>query len=210
MAVTARAVGRGFGRAVCGALVLVVVITAGLMVRTVVTANRDERQPAQAILVLGAAQYNGKPSPVYQARLDHAYDLWRQQVAPLVVTVGGNQPGDRTTEGAAGRAYLADRGVPTDDLLAVPTGGDTLASLRAAQPELAARSIDSVVLVSDPAHLYRAALMARDLGLQVSTSPAQDGPTATGAQTSYFVRELAGTLFYLVTGGSSNAGGTVQ
>ncbi|WP_343074766.1 YdcF family protein [Nakamurella aerolata] len=210
MALTAGTAGRWLGRAVGGLLVLMVVIAAGLFTRMMITANRDERQPVQAIVVLGAAQYNGRPSPVYQARLDHAYELWQQRVAPLVVTVGGNQPGDRTTEGAAGRAYLAERGVPASDLLAVPTGGDTLASLRAAQPELAARSIGSVVLVSDPAHVYRAALMAGDLGLRVTTSPERDGPTASGAQTSYFARELAGSLFYLVTGGSSNAGGTVE
>src|SRR5699024_11108270 len=129
---TGRRLARAAGRYLAGFMVLGVLIVAGIAVRTVQVGGRDDRTPVDAILVLGAAQYNGTPSPVYQARLDHAKELFDAGVARRVVTVGGNQAGDRTTEGAAGKAYLAEQGLPASALTAVPTGDDTLASLRAA------------------------------------------------------------------------------
>lgn len=207
---TGRTFARAAGRYLAGFLVLGIVIVAGIVLRTVQVGARDDRTPVDAILVLGAAQYNGTPSPVYRARLDHAKDLFDAGVAAEVVTVGGNQAGDRTTEGAAGKAYLADQGLPAAALTAVPTGDDTLASLRAAATVIDGKGWHTVVLVTDPAHAYRASRMARDLGLGVTESAVRQGPaTASDIQLRYYTRETLGTLFYLLTGGSSHAGNTV-
>ncbi|WP_029135345.1 YdcF family protein [Nakamurella lactea] len=201
---------RAGGRYLAGLLVLGVLIVAGIALRTVQVGARDDRTPVDAIVVLGAAQYNGTPSPVYQARLDHAKELFDTGVAAHVVTVGGNQAGDRTTEGAAGKAYLADQGIPAASLTAVGTGDDTLDSLRAAASVIDQKGWHTVVLVTDPAHAHRASRMARDLGLSVTESSVQQGPaTASDIQLRYYTRETLGTLFYLLTGGSSHAGTTV-
>jgi uncharacterized SAM-binding protein YcdF (DUF218 family) len=195
-------------RYLAGAVAVVAVILAGSAWRTAQVAGADERAPADAIVVLGAAQYDGEPSPVFEARLDHAADLHRLGVAPRVLTIGGGQATDRTTEGQAGRDYLAAQGIPDTALTAVPEGADTLASLRAAAEALDAGA--SVVLVTDPWHAARAQLMARDLGLAVQMSPVQEGPAIRDAiQAPYLLRETLGTFFYRVTGGSSGVGGAV-
>jgi uncharacterized SAM-binding protein YcdF (DUF218 family) len=158
----------------------------------------------EAIVVLGAAQYDGDPSPVFRARLDRAAQLYRDGVSPHIVTIGGGRPGDRTTEGQAGVDYLAAAGVDGSALTAVGVGADTLASLRAAEPILAGRGWTSVVLVTDPAHSARSALMARDLGWTVQTAPVRDGPAVRAdVQTEYRLRETLGVFYYRVTGGSS-------
>lgn len=202
--------GRTVGRYLTGVLVLALVITAGLVVRIVQFAHTDQTAPADAIVVLGAAQYNGRPSTVFRARLDHALELYRRGVAAHVVTIGGGQPGDATTEGQAGRRYLASAGVPASALVAVPTGADTLLSLRAADAVLRDRGWISVVLVSDPWHLARSRMMARDLGLSVQVSPVTSGPsTERSVEARYILRELLGTLFYRLVGGSSGSGAAV-
>lgn len=165
---------------------------------------------ADAIVVLGAAQYDGDPSPVYRARLDHAKDLYDRGIAPHVVTVGGGKSADRTTEGAAGREYLLAAGVPDDAVVGIGTGADTLVSLRAARLDLAARGWNHVVLVTDPGHAARAGVMATDLGFQVDVSPVRTGPAvADDVRTRYLVRETLATLFYLAVGGSSGLGSPV-
>lgn len=157
-----------------------------------------------AIVVLGAAQYDGDPSPVFRARLDHAAQLYRDGVAPRIVTIGGGQPGDRTTEGQAGVDYLAAAGIDESALTAVGVGSDTLASLRASAPVLADHGWTSVVLVTDPAHAARSALMARDIGWTVQTSPVRDGPAVRAdVENEYRWRETLGVLYYRVTGGPS-------
>lgn len=202
-----RTVLRAAGRWVAGAVVVGVLMVAGIVVRTLQTGHADDAGPVDAVVVLGAAQYNGTPSPVYRARLDHALELYRAGVAPRVVTIGGGQPGDRTTEGATGREYLLEQGVPTSDLIAVGTGSDTLASLRATAGVLEQNDWHSVVLVTDPAHAHRAALMAADQGLRVGTSSVTEGPAAAAdVQLRYYARETLGTLYYLLIGGSSGSG----
>lgn len=166
------------------------------------SAGRD--RGADVIVVLGAAQYDGDPSAVFRARLDHAAQLFRDGVAPHIVTIGGGQPEDRTTEGQAGADYLADAGIDPDALTAVGVGADTLASLRATAPVLADHGWSSVVIVTDPAHSARSALMARDLGWTVQTSPVRQGPAVrSGVQFEYRLREVLGVLYYRVTGGPS-------
>jgi len=193
-----------------GAALVAVLIVGGVILRIQQTAGADERAAADAIVVLGAAQYDGQPSAVFRARLDHAADLFGQTVAPRLLAIGGGQSGDRTTEGDAGIAYLADKGIDADALIAVGTGDDTLASLRAADHMLASNGWTSVVLVTDPWHSARAGLMASDLGLSVQVSPVANGPsTRSGVEARYVIREALGVLYYRLTGGSSGAGSAV-
>ncbi|MFZ9628897.1 MAG: YdcF family protein [Ilumatobacteraceae bacterium] len=140
----------------------------------------DQAVPADAIVVLGAAQYDGRPSPQLAARLDHVVDLWARGLAPVVVTTGGKRPDDRFTEAAASAAYLEDRGVPAAAIVQV--GGSTsFESIRAAAGALAARMPAGsmtvrVVLVSDPFHSLRIRLIAEEVGLDACVSPTRTSP----------------------------------
>lgn len=202
---------RTIGRYVGGLLLVAVLIVGGVALRIVQLGQADERSSADAIVVLGAAQYDGDPSPVFQARLDHAAELYRDGVAPRILTIGGGQTGDRTTEGAAGAAYLADLGIDRAALTAVGSGDDTLASLRAAEVVLAENGWHSVVLVTDPWHAARSRMMAQDLGMSVRVSPVQEGPSLrAGTAPRYVLRETLGVLYYRLTGGSSGVGTAVM
>jgi uncharacterized SAM-binding protein YcdF (DUF218 family) len=202
---------RTIGRYVGGLLLVAVLIVGGVALRIVQVGQTDERTSADAIVVLGAAQYDGDPSPVFQARLDHAAELYRQGTAPHILTIGGGQTGDRTTEGAAGAAYLAELGIDPSALTAVGSGDDTLASLRAAEVLLAENGWHSVVLVTDPWHAARSRMMAQDLGMNVRVSPVQEGPSVrAGTAPRYVLRETLGVLYYRLTGGSSGVGTAVM
>lgn len=135
----------------------------------------DQTDPVQAIVVLGAAQYDGTPSPALEARLDHAADLWDAGVAPIVVVTGGNQPGDRFTEATASATYLHARGIPDDAILREVDGTSSYESLAATARFLRERGIDEVVLVSEPYHSFRLRGIASEVGLDASVSPAEDG-----------------------------------
>jgi uncharacterized SAM-binding protein YcdF (DUF218 family) len=207
---TALQIGRTLLRWAVGTVVVGALIIIGTAARIVLVGHSDRHSAADAILVMGAAQYDGTPSPVFKARLDHAAALYRAGVASHVVTVGGGQPGDRVTESAAGRQYLITKGVPAASVIAVGEGNDTLVSLRSAAPALRAHGWDSIVLVTDPWHSERAGMMARDLGFHTQTSPVTSGPaTDPSVRNRYILRETLGTLFYRLTGGSSGAGTAV-
>ena len=118
-------------------------------------ARRDDARPSDAIVVLGAAQYDGTPSPVLAARLDHALDAVRRRIAPMIVVTGGRQPGDRFTEATAAATYLHEHGVPDDAILRETTGRSSWESLAAAARFLKERDMTRVVLVSDPYHAAR-------------------------------------------------------
>jgi uncharacterized SAM-binding protein YcdF (DUF218 family) len=137
--------------------------------------NRDEARPSQAIIVLGAAQYDGEPSPVLARRLDHAAELYLEGVAPLIVVTGGRQPGDRFTEAAASARYLESLGVPGQDIEREVQGGSSWESLAATARFLRADGITRVVLVSDPYHAMRIDGIAHDLGLDAVVSPSDGG-----------------------------------
>ncbi|MCI4354432.1 MAG: YdcF family protein [Thermoplasmata archaeon] len=136
----------------------------------------DDRRGSQAIIVLGAAQYNGTPSPVFKARLSHAADLYRAGVAPLVVVTGGKQSGDAYTEAGAGAAYLHGRGVPDAAILRETTSRNSWESLAASARFLRDRDVRRVVLVSDPFHSLRIRLIAQELGFDAVTSPTRTSP----------------------------------
>jgi uncharacterized SAM-binding protein YcdF (DUF218 family) len=168
------------------------------------TARQDARPGSDAIVVLGSAQYNGVPSSIFEARLEHALDLYEEGVAPVIVTVGGKAAGDEFTEAEAGREYLAEAGVPDDALLAVQEGVDTLESMRAVATEFDGRGWSTALLVTDPWHAMRAERMAEDAGLETGSSPTRQGPAVQTRTTQfkYILRETAAYLLYRVTGES--------
>ncbi|GAA4818337.1 YdcF family protein [Tomitella cavernea] len=192
---------RWLRRGVAGVLIVGVLLVAGTAFRVWQVARIDDRTPTGAILVLGAAQYNGTPSPVFQARLDMAAELFDEGVAPTIVTVGGKIQGDSTTEAEAGRQYLIEQGVPADSVLAVAVGSDTLGSIDAVSAMLQSRRVDSIVITSDPWHSLRARTMARDSGLEATVAPTRSGPAVTtrSAQIKGIVRETGALLWYQLT-----------
>ena len=167
-------------------------------------ARQDSRPRSDAIVVLGSAQYNGVPSSIFAARLEHAKKLFDAGVAPVIVTVGGKAAGDQFTEAEAGEEYLAQEGVPSDALLAVPEGADTLESMRAVSTAFDENGWHSAVLVSDPWHVMRAQRMAQDAGIDASSSPTRQGPAVQTRTTQfrYILRETAAYLLYRATGAS--------
>jgi len=138
--------------------------------------GEDSRATADAIVVLGAAQYDGEPSPVLASRLDHAYELWEAGVADFVVTTGSNQPGDRFTEGYAGFEYLRFAGIPEANILVVTDGDSSWQQLAATARVLRNEGLDdSVILVSDPYHALRLRQIADQVGLSASVSSTDGG-----------------------------------
>ncbi len=138
--------------------------------------SRDEARPANAIVVLGAAQYAGKPSPVLRARLDHALDLWQRQLAQLLILTGGTGTGDTTSEAAVGRTYAIKHGVPDTVILMETEGRTTSESMRAVAAMLEARGLQTALLVSDPFHMLRLRILARRFGFTPYTSPTRTSP----------------------------------
>jgi uncharacterized SAM-binding protein YcdF (DUF218 family) len=155
-------------------LVLLVVYEAATFVQVYRSSRHDGAVEADAIIVLGAAQYDGRPSPVLQDRLDHALELYEAGLAPTIVLTGGRQEGDRFTEATAGYNYLRDQGVPDDALLKEVDGTSTWESLAASARFLIARDLTRVVLVTDGCHAKRVGAIADELGLEASVSPSRN------------------------------------
>lgn len=189
--------------AVLAAALLYLAITFALVWRA---ARRDEAQPAQAIVVLGTAQYNGQPSAVLKARLDHAVDLWRRRLAPVIVVTGGRQPGDRVTEATASANYLLARRVPDRAVLREVSGQSSWQSLAAVATFLHERNINRVLLVSDPFHSYRIGAIAGELGLEGHTSPTRTSPIGGASEARYMLRETAAVAVGRVIGFRREAG----
>jgi uncharacterized SAM-binding protein YcdF (DUF218 family) len=190
-------------------LVLALVLAAVLLVAATAgaiwwTARHDSRPTSDAIVVLGSAQYDGVPSSIFEARLEHALRLWNDGVAPVIVTVGGKADGDRFTEAEAGAKYLSEAGVPDDALLPVPEGVDTLESMRSVSAVFDEQGWSTAVLVTDPWHAMRTERMAEDAGIEAATSPTRQGPSvySRATQVRYILRETAAYLLYRATGES--------
>ncbi|KIA61472.1 MULTISPECIES: YdcF family protein [Nocardia] len=188
-------------RLVVGSVLMGLVLVGGTAFRVWQVARIDDYTQADAIVVLGAAQYSGTPSSVFEARLDQAYKLFRLGVAPRVITVGGKQEGDLYTEAASGKNYLQSRGIPSDRILAVETGSDTLRSVEAVATAMQARDMSAAVLVSDPWHSLRTRTMARDEGLDAWTAPTRTGPAVytRESQAHGIARETGALLWYQLT-----------
>ncbi|MBO0876878.1 MAG: YdcF family protein [Pseudonocardia sp.] len=188
-------------RVVLGVLLVAGLIVGGTAFRVWQVARVDDGRPVDVVVVLGAAQYDGSPSPIFASRLRHAQWLFERGMAASIVTVGGRRAGDGFTEADAGRRYLVDRGVPGTAVTSVGEGSDTLGSLRAAARVAGSRGWRSALLVSDPWHSLRARTMARDAGLLSWTSPTRSGPVVQTRETQarYIVRETGALLFYRLT-----------
>lgn len=190
-----------FGVKIAAGLVAAVVLYLAVTFLQVWRAARnDQARPAEAIVVFGTAQYDGVPSPVLAARLDHAVELYRRQLAPVIVVTGGNQPGDQFTEATASANYLIQRGVPDDDVLREVSGTSSWQSLAAAANFLEDRSIDDVLLVSDPFHSLRIRAMASELGLEGRSSPTRTSPIKGMTEARYMARETVAVALGRVVG----------
>ncbi|MDP9431245.1 MAG: YdcF family protein [Actinomycetota bacterium] len=185
-------------RAVALCLAAVLLVIGGTAGSIWWVARQDDRPRSDAILVMGASQFDGRPSEIFEARLKHAKALFDAGVAPRIVTLGGGQPGDRTTEAASGEQYLEEQGVPSRNLLAIREGRDTLQSAQAASRVFQQRGWNSAVVVSDPWHSLRARRMLRDVGIAAEASPTRSGPAVRtrGTQLRYIARETAAYLYY--------------
>jgi uncharacterized SAM-binding protein YcdF (DUF218 family) len=160
--------------------------------------ERDERRPADAIVVLGAAQYDGRPSPVFAARLDHAVSLYLSGLAPYLVVTGGKLPGDRVTEAATARAWAIARGVPADAILSEDQGRTTIESMTGVAAILRDHGLHAAVFVSDRTHMLRVLRMATDQGIEAWGSPTATSPTDLDPdlRTRSTIHETLGLLAY--------------
>jgi uncharacterized SAM-binding protein YcdF (DUF218 family) len=185
------------------ALIASIALVAYAAYRINVQGGIDEQRPADAIVVLGAAQFNGTPGGVFEARLQHAVDLYHDHVAPYLVVTGGKLPADRTTEAASARAWAIAHGVPADAILGEDHGRNTLESMVAVGAIFREHGLSTGVFVSDRTHMLRVLRMATDQGIRAWGSPTTTSPTdlETGRRTSSMVHELAGLAAYFVGGG---------
>ena len=162
--------------------------------------NGDQTRPVDAIVVLGAAQYDGRPSPQLRARLDHVVELWKLGVAPLVVVTGGNQPGDRFTEASASAAYLSQHGVASAAILQENRSHSSWESLAGVARLLNERDASRVLLVSDPFHSLRIRLVAQELGLTAYVSPTRTSPVRGATAVIKELKEAVGVSLGRVIG----------
>ena len=168
-----------------------VAYTVSLVFVLVVSLQDERNEPVDAIVVLGAAQYNGRPSPVLRARLDHAFRLYRQRLADTIIVTGGIGEGDRFSEAQVSRSYLIARGVPPENIVALPQGRSTEESMTAVAEWLRPQDADHVLLVSDPFHMARLRLEARRTQLRASVSPTGTSPISDNPnlELEYLFRE---------------------
>jgi len=159
-----------------GIVVVLLVLWLSSAVGVVFWGSRDRAQTADAIVVLGAAQYVGHPSPVLKARLDHAITLWSRGLAPVLIVTGGMGVGDTTSEGAVSRQYVMKHGIPDSAILVENQGRTTRESLRAVAEMMRKRDLERAILVSDPFHMLRLSIVAKGLGLTPYTSPTPTSP----------------------------------
>jgi uncharacterized SAM-binding protein YcdF (DUF218 family) len=185
---------------------LAIVVVAGYATfRVWAQGERDDRRPADAIVVLGAAQYDGRPSPLFKARLDHAVELYKAGIAPRLILTGGKATGDRTTEAASASAYAIDHGVPAGAILLDEHSRTTLESIRAVGALLRANDLDDAVFVSDRPHMLRVLRMAADDGIEAWGSPTSTSPIERdpGRQIDATLHELGALAQYFLIGSAS-------
>ena len=164
-------------------------------------ANNPIVRQADVIVVLGAAQLDGKPGAALEARLIEAKRIYDLGYAPLIITVGAGAPGDRTTEAASGKYWLRMNGIPSKNIIAIEEGRDTLVSTKAFAAVMKKRFVSDVILVTDPYHCKRAITMANDQGVLATCSPVETGPnTLANSGYRYLIREAGAYLAYITLG----------
>ena len=193
-----------FVRVALTGIVVVVVVAGYAAYRIWDQAGRDERRAADAIVVMGAAQYDGRPSPLFAARLDHAIDLYHDGVAPRLIVTGGKREGDRTTEAASAREYAVRHDVPEHAILLEDTSRTTLQSIRGVETLMRDEGLESAVFVSDPSHMLRVLRMAADVGIDAYGSPTRTSPLERdpAGRIDATVHELGALGVYFLTGES--------
>ena len=191
-----------FIRRIISILILFVFLAVGWPIGLVwFAAHNPTIRSADVIVVLGAAQLDGRPGEVLTARLNEAKRIYQLGYAKRIITVGAGAPGDRTTEAAASKRWLIDNGVPSSSITAIAKGRDTYASTTAYAEEMKTRSRKDVIIVTDPYHCKRAMTMANDKGLVATCSPAQTGPSSIkNAGFPYIIRETKAYLAYITLG----------
>jgi uncharacterized SAM-binding protein YcdF (DUF218 family) len=190
-------------RAFVAVSTILAVVWASFVFAIIDAGRRDQALPADAIVVLGAAQYEGRPSPVLKARLDHAAELWGRGLAPRLIVTGGRGVGDTTSEAAVGMRYLVQqRGVPADSISMDRQGLTTSQSMVAVRRLLGAKSYPTVLIVSDPFHMLRLAILARRLHMIPLISPTRTSPISTrpGQQLRYVLAESVKAPYAMVVG----------
>ena len=164
-------------------------------------ANNTLTREADVIVVLGAAQLNGRPGEVLQARLDEAKRIYELGLAPHIITVGAGAPGDRTTEAASGKYWLSTHGIKSKNISALEVGRDTWVSTENYVKFMKLKNMQDVIIVTDPFHCRRAMTMANDLGVVATCSPVRTGPNALAASGKrYLIREAGAYLAYVSLG----------
>lgn len=187
--------------AVAAAIVLVFASTGIAVWRAAHTDDAGHIDRVDVILVLGAAQYDGDPSPVFEGRLRHAELLYEEGRADTILVLGGGAPGDSSTEAESGRDWLISEGLPSGSVVASPVGATTLESLRAAATWMTDRGLDSAFLVSDPWHNLRMKRMASDLGIEAYASATwQSAARTEGTRFGGYVRETLAYVYYRLFG----------
>jgi len=174
-----------------GVVVVLALYVGGTFVQVWQASRDDQAQEAGAIVVMGAAQYNGDPSPVFEARLEHGRELYEQGLSDVVVVTGGRQEGDEYSEAQAGARWLQEHGVPEAALRLEVQGRNSWESLAASARFLQEDGIDDVMIVSDPFHSKRLEEIASEVGLEAFVSPTQDSPVTGAAELRAMVRETA-------------------
>jgi uncharacterized SAM-binding protein YcdF (DUF218 family) len=189
------------GVALLAAATIVIGLTAWAVWSAAHTDDASRVDRADAIVVLGAAQYQGEPSPVFEGRLEHARLLFEQGRADRVLVLGGGRPGDRSTEAEAGRDFLVGEGVPAEAVVAIPVGSTTHESLEAAAEWMRSNDRESAFLVSDPWHNLRVRRMASDLGMEAYVSATWRSAARTEqTRLEGYARETFAYLYYRVFG----------
>lgn len=168
-----------------------VLYVGGTFVQVWMAAGNDQARPAGAIVVMGAAQFDGTPSPVFESRLEHALGLYQKGLAERVVVTGGRQAGDRFTEAESGASWLRERGVPEEALRLEVDGENSYEQLSASANFLAAEGVDEVIVVSDPFHAKRLEEIADELSLIAHVSPTGSSPISGFGELRAMVRETA-------------------
>jgi uncharacterized SAM-binding protein YcdF (DUF218 family) len=184
--------------AIALAVAAVLVIVAVLSVRIEQQSTREEAQPADVILVLGAAEYRGRPSPVLRARLDHALELYNRKLAPRILTTGGAGGDPIFTEGGVGRTYLTSRGVPSEAIIVENEGESTVQSTAMAGEIMRRMGLHSVIVVSDGYHIYRVKEMLQFRGLEVYGSPRREHNPGALRERWNYVKQAIGYLLWRV------------
>ena len=188
-------------RAIAFILLVVIVLPLYAGGRVWWTANHTTPKSSDAIIVLGAAQFDGVPSPVLEARLVEAERIFEKKLAPRILTVGSRALGDRTTEAASGFYWLVSHGVPRKFVDSIPYGRDTLASTESYVGVMKKLNLKSAIIVTDQYHCLRAITMAQDLGITATCAPTKTGPASTtNSSFRYLVRETGAYLAYVTVG----------